>query len=423
MKFLLLTTSTLCLLASCTTQKDPLKGTREDFIAFGTFKPSPLLGKKAITLPAPFKNTNWPTANKSINIDAQEASKLRWDSSIGTGISSGLNLMPNMVANASHIFTMDTSGNISAINQTDGNTTWLISPSTQKHNTLAGGLAIENNTLIATSSSGDITSLNTSDGTQLWQTNVESPIRIGATTHDGKAYALTVSNELIALDIATGKILWRHQGINEFSAILGGANPTISGSTVICAYSSGEYYALNAKTGEILWSDTLIAALRSDTVSSITHIVANPVVDNDAVFVISHGGKMVSTDIKTGNRNWQQNIGSIHTPLSVGGFLFVVSDLNELICIDKKTGKSKYSVSLQAYKTTDNTAKLNFSAPLLVAGKILITTSDGELLYISAQDGKLLQSYNTDQKVQNGPIIVNGHYFLLANDGTLTSYK
>jgi len=328
-----------------------------------------------------------------------------------------------MVANNTHVFTMDTTGNMSAINQTDGTAAWSTQASKQQDNTLAGGLAIEKNTLIATSSSGDIAALRTTDGTQLWQVNVEAPIRIGATAHAGKAYVLTVSNELIALDIATGKILWRHQGINEFSAILGGANPAVNGSTVIGAYSSGEYYALNTNTGDVLWSDTLTAALRSDTVSSITHIVASPVIDGNIVYVISHGGKMVATDIKTGNRNWQQNIGSIHTPLVIGDFLFVVSDLDELICMNKKTGKPKYSINLQAYKTTDSTAKLNFSAPLLVGGKILITTSHGELLYICAQDGKLLKSYDTDQKVQSGPIVVNGNYFLLSNDGTLSSYK
>lgn len=422
MKFFLLTTSALCILSSCTTQKDPLKGTREDFIASGTFKPCPLLGKKNITLPTPFKNKNWPTLTRNLNIAAQEASTLRWETSIGRGMSSGLSLMTNMVANTTHVFTMDTAGNVSAINQTDGNTAWTTQPSKQQDNTLAGGLAIENKTLIATSSSGDITGINTTDGTPLWQVNVEAPIRIGATAHAGKAYILTVSNELIAIDMASGKILWRHQGINEFSAILGGANPDVSGSTVIGAYSSGEYYAFNTNTGDVLWSDTLTAALRSDTVSSITHIVANPVIDGDTVYVISHGGKMVAADIKTGSRNWQQNIGSIQTPIIIGDFLFVVSDLDELICMDKKTGKPKFSVNLQAYKTTDSTAKLNFSAPLLVDGKILITASNGELLYISPQDGKLLKSYATDLKVQNGPIVVNGNYFLLSNDGTLTSY-
>ena len=422
MNFFLLTASTLCLLAACSTQKDPLKGNREDFIVSGTFKTDPLLSKKHITLPNSIKNSSWPVTDKNLNIKAQEISKLHWEKSIGKGVSSGLGLMPNMVANNAHIFTMDTTGTISAINQTDGKETWSTQQAKQDDNALAGGLALENNTLIATSSSGDITALNTKDGTLLWQINVESPVRIGATIHAGTAYVLTISNELIAVDIHAGKILWKHQGINELSAILGGAEPVINGSTVVVAYSSGEYYALNAKTGDVLWSDTLTAALRSDTVSSITHIVANPIIDNDTVYVISHGGKMVATDIKTGNRNWQQNVGSIYNPIVIGDFLFIVSDLDELICMDKKTGKIKYAVNLQACQTTDKDKKLCFSSPLLVDGKILITTSQGELLYISVQDGKLLKTFNTDQKVMYGAIVVNGQYFLLSNDGTLTSY-
>ncbi|HCU06651.1 MAG TPA: hypothetical protein DIC42_03605 [Holosporales bacterium] len=423
MNFYLLTASAICLLASCSTQKDPLKGTREDFIVSGTFKTDPLLNKKSITLPAALKNSSWPTANKNLNLKAQEISTLRWEKCIGKGVSSGLSLMPNMVANKTHIFTMDTTGNISAINQTDGKDAWSTRPTKHDDNTLAGGLAIENDTLIATASSGDITALNTKDGTQLWQINVESPIRIGATIHAGTAYILTISNELIAVDIHTGKILWKHQGINELSAILGGAEPVISGSTVLVAYSSGEYYALNTKTGDILWSDTLTAALRSDTVSSITHIVANPIIDNDTAYVISHGGKMVATDMKTGNRNWQQNVGSIHNPIVIGDFLFIVSDLDELICMDKKTGKIRYAVNLQAYQTTDKDKKLCFSSPLLVDGKLLITTLQGELLYIAVQDGKLLKTFNTDQKIMYAPIVVNGTYFLLSNDGILTSYE
>jgi outer membrane protein assembly factor BamB len=423
MNFFLLTASTLCFLASCTTQKDPLKGTREDFLASSIFKPDPLFSKKNIHLPVALKNSNWPVADKNLNLKAQEISKRRWQKCIGKGVSSGLSLMPNMVANNSHIFTMDTAGNISAINQVDGQEEWSMLPTKQDDNALAGGLAIENDILVATSSSGDIIALNANDGAQLWQVNVEAPIRIAAAIHAGTAYIVTISNELIAVDIHTGKILWKHQGINELSAILGGAEPVINGSTVVVAYSSGEYYALNAKTGDVLWSDTLTAALRSDTISSITHIVANPIIDNDTVYVISHGGKMVATDIKTGNRNWQQNIGSIHNPIMIDDFLFIVSDFDELICMDKKTGKIKYAVNLQDYKTTDKDKKSSFSSPLLIDGKILITTSQGELLYIAVQDGKLLTTFKTDQNVMHGPAVVNTHYFVLSNDGTLTAYE
>lgn len=423
MNFFLLTASAFCLLTACATKKDPLQGTREDFIASGVFKTDTLLSNKKIALPSAVKNSNWPLVNNSLNLQAQKISTLRWEKCIGKGVSSGLSLMPNIIANNTHIFTMDTTGNISAIDQTDGKDAWSALPTKHDDNTLAGGLALKNDTLIATSASGDVTALKVQDGTQLWQVNVESPVRIGATIYGDTAYIVTISNELIAVDIHSGTIRWKHQGISELSAILGGSEPVINDSTVIVAYSSGEYYALNTKTGDVVWSDTLTAALRSDTVSSITHIVANPIVSHDTVYVISHGGKMVATNIKTGDRDWQQNIGSIRTPLMIDDFLFVVSDLDELVCMDKKTGKVRYVVNLKAYQTTDKDVKLCFFSPLLVNDKILIATSQGELLYISVQDGTLFEAFKTDKKIMHGPIIVNEKYFLLSNDGILAAYE
>ncbi|WP_164105932.1 outer membrane protein assembly factor BamB family protein, partial [Serratia marcescens] len=68
------------------------------------------------------------------------------------------------------------------------------------------------------------------------------------------------------------------------------------------------------ENGRSLWSDVLSRSSMTTSVSSLSDIDAEPVIDQGRVYAVGQGGRMVAMDIATGNRMWEQNIAGISTP-------------------------------------------------------------------------------------------------------------
>jgi len=69
------------------------------------------------------------------------------------------------------------------------------------------------------------------------------------------------------------------------------------------------------------------------------------VIDRDRVLAISHSGLMVSIDLRTGDRIWEQDIGGVHAPWVAGDFIYVLSADSELLCLTRADGRVRWAMA------------------------------------------------------------------------------
>ena len=114
---------------------------------------------------------------------------------------------------------------------------------------LAAVSAFWNDRLYASTGYAQVLALDPADGKVIWRSGVGAPVRSAPTVADGRVFAVTVENELVVLAADDGRRLWTHNGIPETAGLLGGASPAVEGEVVVAAYSSGEIFALTVETG------------------------------------------------------------------------------------------------------------------------------------------------------------------------------
>ena len=120
---------------------------------------------------------------------------------------------------------------------------------------------------------------------------------------------------------------------------------------VVAGFNSGEIVALNSINGRVAWSDSLTSrATQITPLSELNAIVGRPVIDGDRVFAVSHGGRMVSIDMRTGERIWTADIGSIETPWVLGDFIFVVTLDGQVVCLSSAQGRVRWVSQLPAFE-------------------------------------------------------------------------
>ncbi|MEI9928212.1 MAG: PQQ-binding-like beta-propeller repeat protein [Sphingomonas sp.] len=185
------------------------------------------------------------------------------------------------------------------------------------------------------------------NGSEVWRARPGGPLRGSPGVDNGQVYVLTQDNQLFALKQDTGEVEWSASASLESQGVFGVAAPASAQGTIIAGFSSGELNAYRYENGHQLWGDVLSRSSMSTSVSSLSDIDAEPVIDQGRVYAVGQGGRMVAMEIVTGTRLWEENIAGIATPWVAGEWLFVVTDDARLLCIARGTGRCAGSRSFR----------------------------------------------------------------------------
>ena len=410
----------------------PLPGKRISILSLeNSLKPDPKLSKVKVRLPPPFKNLSWQQAGGKPDhvmghISAPGELKTLWKVSIGKGSSSDAQLITAPVVYRSLIFTMDVESNIRAIHTETGKTHWLVNVASneEEKKSTGGGLAIANGKLFVSTGFGEVIALNLKKGELLWRRSLNSPIRAPPTYFKGRIFAVTIDNVLHALGETNGKTLWTHIGIVETAGLLGGAAPAAAGNIIISAFSSGEVFAFRHENGRVIWSDTLTAIRQYSPLSKLAHIKGRPAIDVNNVIVTSNSGRTISINLRTGERIWEQRVGSGDSPWIAGEFIYLLSSFGELLCLAKKTGRVVWVSQLPKYEDMKNQENPVFwSGPLLAGDRLLVGSSKKDIWSISPYTGQILGGIKLSAPVFIAPIAANNIVYILSDDAQLIALR
>jgi outer membrane protein assembly factor BamB len=287
-----------------------------------------------------------------------------------------------------------------------------------------GGVSYEDGKLYATDGIGDVVALNASDGSVLWRARPGGPLRGSPTLANGQIYVLSQDNQLYALSETDGKVLWNESGSLESQGVFGVAAPASARGTIVAGFSSGELNAYRYENGRSLWGDALSRSSISTSVSSLSDIDADPVIDQDQVYAVGQGGRMVAVNIDTGQRLWEQNFAGLSTPWVAGEWVFVVTDDAKLVCVARGSGQIRWISQLPAFRNEKkHKHPIIWTGPVLAGGRLILVNSDGEIAFASPETGAIGQTMDVKSSFSLSPVVADNTLYLLDHNGQVMAYR
>ena len=382
-------------------------------------------------LPAPVLTKDWPQAggNPEHSLPHSALAALpqeRWHVDIGAGSNGNAKLLARPVIAEGRVFTLDATGAVAAFAIKDGTNLWR-TPTTPEgaEDSMGGGLGFTQGRLFVTTGQGEVIALRAANGHVLWRAKLGKPFRSPPTIADGRVYAVSLDNELNALDLKTGELLWHHNGIAESATLMGASSPAVTDDNVIVAYSSGEIFNLRAQNGRMVWTDVLAVPAQVGALPAIADIRGLPVVDRGLVFAVSHSGRMAAIDLRSGDRAWEADVGGTNTPVVAGNAVYVLSNDNELIALTREGGRILWIKQLQrlAKPAERDSAPVFWAGPLLAGGKLWLTNTLGQLVAFAPDNGAERVKQRFAAPFFIPPIIADGTLYVLSDEGRLTALR
>ena len=385
-----------------------------------------------MVLPDPVANSDWMqpggNASKSVGhvaLGTALARAFTVQAGRGSSLTARLAAAP-IVANG-RVYTIDTLGAVRAFDARTGGQMWASQTPDDRGNEASlygGGIAYDNGRIYATNGLGYVAALDERTGGILWQVRPGGPLRGAPSIAAGTVYVISQDNQIYALDEAKGLTSWSAAASVEIAGIFGSASPAVAQGTVVAGFSSGELNAYRYENGRQVWQDALQRTSIRTSVSSLSDIDADPVIDNGQVFAVGQGGRMVALEITTGQRMWELNIAGIDTPWVAGDWIFVVTDDAKLLCISRANGHIRWINQLPAFqKPKSKSGQIEYSGPVLAGGRLIVTGSTGVIVNIDPTTGSFQSQTNVGAPISLPPIVAGSTLYVYDDNGRLSAFR
>lgn len=300
---------------------------------------------------------------------------------------------------------------------------------------------------------GQVHALDAADGSPLWSFATGAAVVSSPAVADGVVVFGSVDRFLYALDAGTGVLRWRFR---TYGPII--SSPVCSEGVVYFTSIGGRCYACRLADGEMLWSTERGAEIQS-----------SPALGDGLVLYGDDAGLLRALRARDGSEVWRRQVegkivaapvvgagvvvfgvmapSALRPPrvdcllalrLSDGEVLWAYKHKNQsrsVLSAPLIAGPAVYFASVEGYLSATRVQALNLedggelwelqvggvidSSPALADGVLLVGCHDGNLLVISAVDGRLMQSVPLGPKNYSSPAVSEGRVYIGSSDGRL----
>ena len=351
-----------------------------------------------------------------------------WSKDIGKGTNKNNLIMPNLIAQDTVIYVMDTRSRIMALNLIDGSTIWEnhLGDKNNSYSASPGGLALIDDILYVQLGGLEVISLNALTGSELWKETFDFPIISGPVANSDGVFVTLIDGTLIHLESRNGEFIWQNKVENEIQEVMGTGALALNNNVVVAPRLGGDFTVLDIFDGSFLLEDNLALLSPKSAIEQISSINAHPSIVENNIYAVAQNGRFISYNLLNGSLNWELEISSSQMPWVAGDSLFIISDDANLICIRRQDGAIRWITKLP-YLVEENLLRFQkfivHFGPIIASEKVYIVSSDNRLRILDAKNGSLIDEKKFSNSFSTPPIIINSTLFLINDDAKLYAFK
>lgn len=212
--------------------------------------------------------------------------------------------------------------------------------------------SIHEQQIFAVNAEGDLVAADLASGRVNWRVDLKTPIGGGVGAGNGIVVLATESGEVIAFDTEDGTERWRYQASSEVIS-----QPQMNAELVVIQQLDGKITSLEVESGERRWSyDSQIPRLSLRGTSA-------PIVAVDLTLAGFANGKLVAVENASGRPVWEQRISLAEgrselerivdidgKPLVYNRLVYVGSYQGRLVALNPGNGQVVWSQDLSTYR-------------------------------------------------------------------------
>ncbi len=270
--------------------------------------------------------------------------------------------------------------------------------------------------LYAADNLGFIYSIDAQTGKTIWQQNYGIPFSSHLNFHKGVLYVVNQNSRLYAFNPSDGQKIWSFESLSGLIKPSRSSNISLYDNKLLFSNDVGDITSIDLDQQVIIWTKNILS---QNTISNnLVFKISNILIDRKDVFVSSNSGDLFNFNLETGEIKWSEKLSSIQNHISTDKYLFVLTENGFVIAFNKTNGAILWSLNL-AKLSKDKKVSLDYYGLLLASNNLYVTSSNGDIYKISANDGKYITHKKINNDLSRAPVIVDNKMLILNRSSEL----
>ena len=357
-------------------------------------------------LSLPFEKKTYGPSNQELRpdftINKEYANVQRvWHCSLKGGIYS------TPVTDGRSLFIGDDVGCLYSLNLKSGKTNWTFNTGMR----IVGSPAVSEGVVVFGSANYNIYGLDAKTGKELWHISTNQAVMGAATIENGIAYIGGGDGRMFAIDIHTGKIKWSFDELKNYVL----TRPLVYNQKLYFGTWDTHFYALNLADGSLAWKWN-----NGNGNPKLSPASVWPVAANGKIFITAPDRYFTCLDAETGEQVWRTKEYKVRETVGLsedGKTVYSKCMWDTIVAMDATVAEPITRWATHAGFGYEH----NPAMPLEKDGTLWVSTKNGLLLGVDAQNGNVMWRHKIGNSILNTPLPLSAtECIFTSSEGTIT---
>ncbi len=376
----------------------------------------PLLAVLLLTGCSSLNPVDWLAPDEVLNppselveMENRIAVRTLWSGSVGAGSEGQLvRLAPYHEDGRLYVASFD--GVVEALDAASGRQIWKRETELR----IAGGPGVGEGLVLVGTIDGELLALDADSGEERWRARVSSEVLSIPRAGEGVVVVHTIDGKLFGLGADSGEQLWLYDRSVPVLSLRGSSSPVISDGMAIAGFASGKLVALDLASGDVLWEVTITAPKGRSELERMVDIDGDPLVMDGVVYVASYNGELAAVSQDTGVVLWRRPMPAYAGVATDWINIYVTDSSGEVWGLDPQNGAALWKNKKLKYR--------RLSAPAVLGDYVLVGDFEGYVHWLSREDGRLLARTRVGSApISTPPLVVDEVAYVYGDGGALAA--
>jgi outer membrane protein assembly factor BamB len=280
---------------------------------------------------------------------------------------------------------------------------------------LSGGTGAGGGLVLVCGTGGALLALAAGDGSERWRAQLSSEVLAAPVVATDVVLVRTVDGKLYAFEAASGKQRWVADQQVPRLTLRGTSKPVVAGELAISGFDNGRLMAVTLAAGNPAWDIAVGQPRGSSELQRLIDIDSAPAIDGDDVFAVAFQGRAVRLAHDTGLEIWSHEISSYRGLAADALGVYVSTAGGEVIKLDRASGAERWSQK--------GLLRRSLSAPALQGNAIVVADYEGEIHWLSNDDGSFLARAKGGSRISAAPQIAGDLVIVQTDKGKIEAWR
>ena len=265
--------------------------------------------------------------------------------------------------------------------------------------------AVDSGIVVVGGGDGFIYARNAKTGDPIWQVRTDGMISGGGTIVGDTVYVGSWDNNVLALDLKTGREKWRY-----FTNWYVQTAPVVDAAKHVLYTNAHDHmgYAIDVLNGSLIWKQRVTFQVGYPNNGP-------PCLDGDRLFMAVHPAHFLCAEAASGKRIWHAETGANVSGCTVIDGKIITGTREGLTAFNAADGKEIWKFAEKA-----GVARCT---PAVAGNAVYFCSRNGKVYALNLDDGAKLWEHATGGPIDGSPAIAGGRLYVTSCDGKLYCFS